>query len=60
MIFLFLSCEIRLGGGLFGDTYKATWNGKKVAVKRFTVGVHQTQLSEVDQIWLADEIAELG
>jgi len=34
---------VRLGGGIFGDTYMAEWTGVKVAVKRITLSVHSYQ-----------------
>ena len=49
----------RLGGGLFGDTYVAAWKDRSVAVKRITIGVHQSQLQDDDYDWMRDEAAFL-
>ncbi|XP_076451956.1 uncharacterized protein LOC143287668 [Babylonia areolata] len=35
----------RLGGGLFGDSHLAKWNGMTVAVKRLTLLVHENQVT---------------
>ncbi|ESO85199.1 hypothetical protein LOTGIDRAFT_235860 [Lottia gigantea] len=55
-----LDMRQRLGGGLFGDTHIAKWNGIDVAVKRLILNVHQNQVTAKTMEYMNEEVWKLS
>jgi hypothetical protein len=48
---------LRLGGGVFGDTYLADWKDRAVAAKRITAGIHADATDQnIEQYVVANTI----